>query len=93
MHRATLAPAASCFPTQQLGHTFFRVETLGNADAVAAVGAGHGVVLAQGEDSAHIRRFLPDAGMQRAAQFAFHRETHCPLLETADKEHGFVHAQ
>src|SRR5205823_459990 len=71
VHAAALALAVAGRLAEQLSHHQLDVAALGDAVAVAAVGAGDEVVLAQGGAGADPDRLFADVGVAGAAHDAF----------------------
>ena len=68
-----------------------RVEALGQAVAVAAVGRGDHVVGPQRPAGADGRRLLPDGEVHEAGDEPVAVEVGDPLLEAADQQHAALH--
>ena len=75
----------------QLGEHAERVEALGQAVAVAAVGRGDDVGGAQRPARPHGGRLLPDREVHEPGDLAVAVERGDPLLEPADQQHAPVH--
>ena len=90
VHGAALAAAGAGGAPVQFGEHASDVDALGDAVAVAAVGTGNVVVLAQVQHDAGGGRFLARVQMHEAGQVAggeFHVH---PFLEFPDRLHGAV---
>ena len=88
VHGAALALAVAVHAPEQLGHHAPDVGALGDAMAVAAVGAGHAVSHRQGRAHADRDRLLTDVRVHRAVDLARDAELDGPLVELPDQDHG-----
>ena len=77
----------------QLGEHPERVEALGEAVAVAAMGRRDHVGRAERPARADGRRLLPDRQVHEAGDLAVAVERGHPLLEAADHEHPPMHLE
>ena len=91
VHGAAAAAVRALVLAHQLGEHPGRVQALGQAVAVAAVGRGDDVRRAQGPARADGRRLLPDGEVDEAGDFAVAIERGHPLLEAADQQHPALH--
>ena len=82
-----------CVLAHQLGEHPERVEALGQAVAVAAVGRGDDVVGPQRPARADRRGLLADREVHEAGDLAVAVERGHPLLEPADQQHPAVHLE
>ncbi len=93
VHR-TAAPAVRALVLgHQLGEHPERVETLGEAVTMAAMGGRDHVGRAERPAGAHGRRLLPDRQVHEARHLAVAVERGHTLLESADHEHPPVHLE
>ena len=93
MHRAALAAAQTVAPAEDLGHHAVDVAALGDAVAVAPVGAGDVVAVVQVDAHADGGCFLPGVEMDESGNAAFGKLAMHTLLELADRVHGAVALQ
>ena len=93
VHRAAPAPVGSLGAAHQLGEHPERLEPLGQAVAVAAVGGGDDVVGSQRPAGADGRRLLADRQVHEAGDQAVAVEVGDPLFEAADQHHATVHLE
>ena len=93
VHAAALAAGVAGLLPQQLGHHHAHVAALGDAVAVAAMGAGDRVVLAEGGADADGDRLLADVGVGGAAHDAFAVQLVRPVLEGANLGHAPEHLE
>ena len=92
---ATIVDAgiAAAGPAEQLAHHARGVRALGQGVAVAAVGAGHVIVVGEVAAYAGGDGLLADVQVQEAADLALRVGLGRGLLEAADEEHFSVHRE
>jgi hypothetical protein len=90
VHRAALAAAQPGGLGEELGHHAVEVGALGEDVAVAAVGGGEVVVVAQRGAHAGGDRLLAERGVHEAGDLAVAVELGHPGFEGADERHPFV---
>ena len=88
VHAAPAAAAVAVLAADDLGHHQFQVEALGDAVAVAPVGAGDEVFRAERRARADGDRLHPDVGMDRAADQVLLEKLHRAHLERPDLPHA-----
>ena len=90
MHRATLAAAQAVAPAIQFEHHSRDIAALGNAMAVATVGAANKVGV--GEMSAHAGgdRFFAGVKMNKSGHLAGGKFNVYAFFELADPRHGAI---
>ena len=88
VHRAATAPVGPLVPPHQLGEHPDRVEALGQAVPVTAVGRGDDVAGPQGPAGADGGRFLPDGEVDEAGHQPVAVELGDALLEATDQHHA-----
>ena len=93
VHRTAAAAVRARVLAHQLGEHPERVETLGQAVTVAAMGRRDHVGGAQRPTRPDRRRLLPDRQVHEAGHLAVAVERRHPLLEPADQEHPPVHLE
>ncbi len=93
VHRAALAPAVAGGPAVQLGEHVLDLAAFGHHVAVAAVGAGDIVVLAQRRAGAHRHGLLALGQVQEAGNLARLKVLLGRVLKAADQAHAPVHGQ
>ena len=93
MHRAALAAAQAVLAAEDLVHHRPRVAALGDAVAVAAVGAGDAVASCEVHAEADAGRLLAGVEMDEARDVAGRELLVHPLLELADRAHLVVGVQ
>ena len=90
MHRAALAAAQAFLAAEDLVHHATGVAALGDAVAVAAMGAGDAVDVGQMHAEADARGFLAGVEMHEARDVAGRELVVHALLELADRAHLVV---
>ena len=93
MHAAALALTGAAGLTVNLGHHLADVDALGDAVAVATVGAGDEVVVAQTGAGSDRDCLLACVQVHEARDLAPGKLLVQPLLELADQTHPLVHPQ
>ena len=93
VHGAAAAAVGALVLAHQLGEHPGRVQALGQAVAVAAVGRGDDVGGPKRPARADGRRLLPDREVDEAGDLAVAVERGHPLLEAADQQHPAVHLE
>ena len=93
VHRAALALADAGLPAHQLGRHAGDVDALGDAVAVAAVGAGDEVRVAEVRAHADRDRLLTGVEVDEARDLTVGELPHGRLLEGADQHHPLVHVE
>ena len=88
VHRAAAAAAIAVFLAEELGEHQLRIGALGDAMAMAAMGRGDVVGLAQRHGGADRARLLADRQMHRAVDQAAHIGFLGAFLEAADEIHA-----
>ena len=91
VHGAALALAVAVGAAEQLGHHAPDVGALGDAVAVAAVGAGDAIARRQVRAHPDRDRLLAHVGMHRAVDLAGHPQLDGPLVELPDQDHRAQH--
>src|SRR5262249_37527304 len=91
VHGAALALAVAVDPAEQLGHHPPDVGALGDAVAVAAVGAGHAIGDGERRADADGDRLLTHVGRDRAVDLAGEPQLDGALVELADHDHRPQH--
>ena len=90
VHGAALAAAVAGGTAEEFGHHLVHARALGNAVAVAAVGAGDEVAVVQGGADAGGGGFLPDVEVQGAAHLGRAEGFFGGFFEAADAPHDPV---
>ena len=90
MHRAALAAAQAVLAAEDLVHHGRGVAALGDAVAVAAMGAGDAVAIGQMHAEADARGLLAGIEMHEARDVAGRELVVHALLELADRPHPVV---
>ncbi len=93
VHRAAPAPVGSFGTTHELGEHPERLESLGQAVSMAAVGGRDDVIGAQRPAGANGRRLLADRQVHEAGDEAVAIELGDPLFEAADQHHATLHLE
>jgi len=91
VHRTAPATIRSVAPTHQLREHAERVEPLGQAVAVAAMGGSDDVVRSQRPAGADRRSLLADRQVDEARYEPVTVEPRDTFFEAADEEHPLVH--
>ena len=87
MHRAAAPLAVAALAAEELGEHRLELGALGDAMAVAAMGRGDAIGVAERHAGADRRRLLPDRQMHRAVAQAADIRIFGRFLETADAMH------
>jgi hypothetical protein len=91
VHGAALPLGVAVHAAEELGHHAPDVGALGDAVAVAAVGARHAVPGREARADADGHRLLADVGMHGPVDLAGDAELDGALVELADQDHGAEH--
>ena len=91
VHGAAAAAIRALVLAHQLGEHPGRVQTLGQAVTMTAMGRGDDVRGTQGPAGSDGRRLLPGGEMDEAGDLAVAVERRHALLEAADHEHAALH--
>ena len=87
MHRAALAAAQAILAAEDLGHHGLGIAPLGDAVAVAAVGRGDAVLVAQVQADADTGRLLAGVQMDETRNVAGREFLMHGVLELANQAH------
>jgi hypothetical protein len=93
MHRTALAPASTCFTTQQFRHHFAYIHALGNAMTMTPVMAGNEIIVSQVGANSNCDRLLSRIEMDETRNFPGSKLATGTLLKVTDSRHLLEHAQ
>ena len=93
VHGAALALAVTGGTAKELGHHAIDIGALGNAVAVAAVGAGDVIRVLQVRADGHPHAFFTDVGMQGSHHLTLAGLVFRLLLEQAYAPHALIHVE